>query len=78
MSQVTGRSYREKENRNSGNIYIYIHLGSHGASSSRNISFLNRYILPTVEDMNLFIMVTVTPSKGRGRPPDSNIIFLSV
>ena len=25
--------------------------------------------------MNLFIMVTVTPSKGRGKPPNSNIIF---
>ena len=54
---------------------ICIHLGSHGASSLCNISFLNRCILPTAEDMNLFIMVTVTPSKGRRKCPNSNIIF---
>ena len=40
-----------------------------------NISFLNRCVLPTAEDMNLFIMMTVSPSKGRGKPPNSNIIF---
>ena len=81
MNKVIRRSYRRK--RNSKNTWhseekktdIFIHLGSHGASSSRNISFLNRCILPTAEDMNLFIMVTVTPSKGRGKPPNSNIIF---
>ena len=55
---------------------ICIHLGSHGASSSCNISFLNRCILPTAEDMNLFIMVAVTPSKGRGKPHNSNIFFV--
>ena len=37
--------------------------------------FLNQCILPTAEDMNLFIIVTLTPSKGRGKPPNSNMIF---
>ena len=57
----------EEKNRNNAFCHrthfapLYaIHLGSHGASSSSNISFLDRCILPTAEDMNLFIMVTVT------------------
>ena len=58
-------------------IDICIHLGSHGASSSSNISFLSRCILPTAEDMNLFMMVTVMPSKGRGKP-NSNFTFCSL
>ena len=80
INKVIRRSYRKKIGILKINgipkktTDICIHLGSHGASSSRNISFLNRCILPTAEDMNLFIMVTVTPSKGRGKPPNSNII----
>ena len=80
MNTVIRRSYRKTgilkiHGIQKKKIDICIHLGSHGASSSRNISFLNRCILPTAEDMNLFIKVTVTPSKGRGKPPNSNIIF---
>ena len=55
----------------------YIQLGSHGASSSRNISFRNLCILPIAEERNLFTIVTVTWSKGRRRPPNSNRIFYS-
>ena len=82
MNKVIIRRSCRKKDRNSKNTRhsgkktdICIHLGSHGASSSRNISFLNWCILPTAEDMNLFIMVKLTPSKGRGKPSNSKIIF---
>ena len=90
MSKAIRRSYRKtnKQKKQPGILKIHwrskrktdicIHLGSYGASRSRNISFLNRCILPTAEDMNLFNMVTVIPSKGRGKPPNSNIIFCSL
>ena len=40
----------------------------HEAFSSCKISFLNQCILPTAEETNLLIMVTVTWSNRRGRP----------
>ena len=83
MNKVIRRSYRKKiieilkiHGVREKNPDICIHLGSYGASSSHNISLLSRCILPTAGDMKLFIiMVTVTPSKRRGKPSNSNIIF---
>ena len=46
-----------------------------GQPWGRNIYFPDRCILPTAEDINLFIMVTVTRSKGREKPPNSNKTF---
>ena len=51
-------------------------LGQPWAPQLTQHFFSQSVYFATAEDINLFIMVTVTPSKGRGEPPDSNITFV--
>ena len=80
MNKVIRRSYRKKIGilkingmpNKKQRIYVFT-WAAMGLPAHATLS--QPVILPTAEDMNLFIKVTVTLSKGRGKPPNSNIIF---
>ena len=51
------------------------YLESHGASSSRNFSFLRWNTLLTAEHMNRVIRVTLSRSNGRCNPPIAEELY---
>ena len=57
-------------------VFIWAATRAPGRGELTQHFFSQSVILPTTEDMNLFIMVTVTPSKKRGKPPNSKLNFL--